>query len=337
VYFTLNVEQIPTLKQFFNATDIATIGLMVKTVQLPQYTINTETLNQYNRKRIIQKNITYSPIQIEFHDDGGDVTRNLWYNYYSYYYKDPSQQYGSRNPQNGSISPVSKPGFSYNSRDTYANERPVADWGFIGESYSQSNAGTSGAQSAGDESSGKPPFFRDITIYGMDRRKFAQYTLINPVIKDWRHDTYNYSEGAGTMTNTCTIEYETVKYYAGDIGKTPAAAVKGFADPAYYDKTPSSLSRPGSTRSVLGQGGLLDAGLGIVNDLSADNFNPLGAIQKAAATYNTFKGANLKSVVNEEANLAAKDILKNTLPAAIRQQQNGTSSGGFTFLRNVVK
>jgi hypothetical protein len=42
---------------------------------------------------------------------------------------------------------------------------------------------------------GKPPFFRDIRIYGMDQHKFAEYVLINPLITNWRHDQYNYSEG----------------------------------------------------------------------------------------------------------------------------------------------
>ena len=335
VYFNLNTAEIPTLKNIFSASDQASLGLLVKTIQLPNYTLDTETLNQYNRKRVIQKKINYLPVSMSFHDDGGDLSRNLWYNYYSYYYKDPNQQYGSAPNQNGSIGQVAnEPGFSYNSRDIYANNRPVNDWGFIGEGYSQSNAGGPGVGSGGDQSSGKPPFFRDITIYGMDQRKWASYVLINPLVKEWKHDQYNYSEGGGVMENNMTVEYETVKYYSGAIGGSrPDTNVKGFADPAHYDNIRSSLARPGSTRSVLGQGGLLDAGIGIVQDLQSGGVTGvIGAIQKAGTVYNTQRGSNQRAMVREEANAAVKSVIRNSIPGAVRQQQGGT--GGFTFPRS---
>jgi len=335
VYFNLNTAEVPTLRNIFSASEQAELGLLVKTIQLPNYTLDTEVLNQYNRKRIIQKKINYLPVSMSFHDDAGDLSRNLWYNYYSYYYKDANQQYLSPSNQNGSIGQVAnQPGFTYNSRDIYANNRPVNDWGYIGEGYSQGYAGGPSTGSGGDQTSGKPPFFSDITIYGMDQHKWVSYVLINPLVKEWKHDQYNYSEGGGVMENSMTVEYETVKYYSGAIGGSrPDTNIKGFADPAHYDNIRSSLARPGSTRSVLGQGGLLDAGIGIVRDLQSNNLNGvIGAVQKAGTAYNTFKGANIRSVVNEEANSAVKSVIRNSLPGAIRNQQNG--SGGFVFPRS---
>ena len=335
VYFNLNTAEVPTLRNIFSASEQAELGLLVKTIQLPNYTLDTEVLNQYNRKRIIQKKINYLPVSMSFHDDAGDLSRNLWYNYYSYYYKDANQQYLSPSNQNGSIGQVAnQPGFTYNSRDIYANNRPVNDWGYIGEGYSQGYAGGPSTGSGGDQTSGKPPFFSDITIYGMDQHKWVSYVLINPLVKEWKHDQYNYSEGGGVMENSMTVEYETVKYYSGAIGGSrPDTNIKGFADPAHYDNIRSSLARPGSTRSVLGQGGLLDAGIGIVRDLQSGNLTGvIGAVQKAGTAYNTFKGANIRSVVNEEANTAVKSVIRNSLPGAVRQQQNG--SGGFVFPRS---
>ena len=335
VYFNLNTAEVPTLRNIFSASEQAELGLLVKTIQLPNYTLDTEVLNQYNRKRIIQKKINYLPVSMTFHDDSGDLSRNLWYNYYSYYYKDANQQYLSPSNQNGSIGQVAnQPGFTYNSRDIYANNRPVNDWGYIGEGYSQGYAGGPSTGSGGDQTSGKPPFFSDITIYGMDQHKWVSYVLINPLVKEWKHDQYNYSEGGGVMENSMTVEYETVKYYSGAIGGSrPDTNVKGFADPAHYDNIRSSLARPGSTRSVLGQGGLLDAGIGIVRDLQSGNLTGvIGAVQKAGTAYNTFKGANIRSVVNEEANSAVKSVIRNSIPGAVRQQQAG--SGGFVFPRS---
>lgn len=334
-YFNINTSEVRPLQAVFSETEKSTIGLMVKTIELPKFKMDTEVLNQYNRKRLIQKKVNYDPVQVTFHDDGGDLTRKMWYNYYSYYYKDPNQQYGGTSNQNGSIGAIqSLPGFSYNSRDIYANDRPVNDWGFIGEGYDQSNSGSGGVGSGGDQSSGKPPFFKDITIYGMDQHKWVSYVLINPLIQSWSHDQYNYSEGSGVMQNTMSIQFETVKYYSGAIGAVrPDTNVRGFADPAYYDNIRSGISRPGSTSTVLGQGGLLDAGIGIVQDLQSGGVaGVIGAIQTAGTAYNTFKGADLRSIVNEEANLALKDILRNSIPAAVRQQPGG--DGGFVFPRS---
>jgi hypothetical protein len=318
VFFTINTQQIPKLRTalFAGNQDQSTIGLMVKSAQLPTYSMTVETLNQYNRKRLAQTKIEYNPVQIEFHDDGGDLIRNMWYNYYSYYYKDPSQAYDSPNNQNGQIAQIQSPaGFSYNSRDIYENSRTVNDWGYIGESYDE------GATSLlTGTPSGKPPFFRDIRIYGLYQKKWAEYILINPMITDWNHDTYDYSQGAGTMTNRCTIKYETVKYYSGAVGGVrPDTNVVGFADPAYYDTVPSALNRPGSTQSVLGQGGLLDAGIGIIEDLQSGGVAGLiGAAQKATASYYTFKDKNIRSIVNQEVIDTAKNVARTQLPGAVR-------------------
>ena len=316
VYFTINVVEIPALRNAFPSSDTATIGLMVKTAQLPSYQMSVETLNQYNRKRLAQTKIEYNPVQIEFHDDGSDLIRNMWYNYFKYYYKDPSQAYDNVTNQNGQMAAVigTPAGFSYNARDIYSQNRAVNDWGYIGEAYNDGYTRLDGT------SSGKPPFFKDIRIYGMNQRKFAEYILINPMITDWQHDTYDYSQGAGIMSHKMTVKYETVKYYTGAIGGVrPDTNVKGFADPAYYDTIPSALARPGSTQTVLGQGGLLDAGIGIVQDLESGGVGGLiGATQKALTAYNTFKNVNLKSVVNAEVNQAINSTIRGALPGILR-------------------
>ena len=61
------------------------VGLLAKQVDLPKFTVETETLNQYNKKTIIQKRINYNPISITFHDDMANATTNLWKSYYQYY------------------------------------------------------------------------------------------------------------------------------------------------------------------------------------------------------------------------------------------------------------
>jgi hypothetical protein len=317
VYFTINTAYIPSLRNSFSSNqEIATIGLMVKNIQLPNYNISVDTMNQYNRKRLVQTKIDYQPVQIEFHDDGGDLIRDLWYSYYSYYYKDPSQKYDNLAPNNGNLGPlVGTPNaFNYNARDIYDNTRTVNDWGYVGESYNDGKD----IYSVGRP--GKMPFFRDIRIFGMDQHKWASYVLINPMITEWQHDTYDYAQGNGTMSHRMTMRYETVKYGAGAIGDVrPDNNVVGFADPAYYDTVVSGITRPGQNATVLGQGGLLDTGIGIAEDLASGGVAGLvGAAQKALTAYDTYKGKDLASIANREVRDSAKTIAKAGLPAATR-------------------
>ena len=325
VQFTLNVEQIPALRdsKIFGPTQISTMSLAVKTVDLPKYNIDVATMNQYNRKRLVQTKINYEPVNITFHDDGGDNIREMWYQYYSYYYKDAAQQYISNAPvTNGTIGNVQtkQNGFPYNSRDIYEQNRVsnVNDWGFIGESIGD---GTS-------SESGKPPFFRDIQIIGFDQHKYARYILINPLITNWNHDTYDYSQGNGTMQHTMTIRYETVKYLNGGLGK-PDTNIR-WPDTAHYDNVPSPLARAGSTASIFGQGGLLSTGEGIMADLESGSVAGLiGAAQKAGAAYNTFKGKNLRSIVESEAVSLGKQAIGQYGPNATRSVINKADSWVF--------
>ena len=83
VYFNLNTN-IPAVANLISGGKSSVIGLMVKTAQLPSYQIDVDTMNQYNRKRLIQKKINYNPCQIVFNDDHSDLIRNMWYQYYQY-------------------------------------------------------------------------------------------------------------------------------------------------------------------------------------------------------------------------------------------------------------
>ena len=65
------------------------LGMIVKNVTLPKFSIDTKIHNAYNRKNIVQNKINYDPVNITFHDDQSDNVRQFWYDYYSYFYRDP--------------------------------------------------------------------------------------------------------------------------------------------------------------------------------------------------------------------------------------------------------
>jgi hypothetical protein len=298
-------------------------GLAVKSVKLPSYSFDTHTMNQYNRKRIVQTKIKYDPIDITFHDDNGGSSRdptaggairNMWYNYYTYYYKDASipvaSVSGRQAQQTGNGSTNSPNNTNYNTRNIYSQSiTGDTNWGYIGETP---DTPATNIQAGNGQT--KIPFFKNITIFGFNQHNYVAYTLINPIINRFAHDTYDYAQGNGTMSNVMTLDYETVKYFQGAIsGKEPSNIVAGFGLETNYDRVPSPITRPGSQASILGQGGLVDGVNGVINDLSGENTNVLGAIQKAGATYNTIKNMNLKQAIKSEVTTGITNALMNPL------------------------
>jgi hypothetical protein len=271
VYFNLNTN-IPAVANLISGGKSSTISMLVKTAQLPSYSIDVATMNQYNRKRLVQTKINYNPCQIVFNDDTSDLIRNMWYQYYQYYYSDPTYKYGNTPNQSGTLGEISTAlsGFSYNTNDTYSASRPVQHWGLSGQGYNNPSLQSLASSLLTGPASGQEPFFRDITIYGLSQKTYAQYTMINPLITDWQHDTYDYSQGNQVVTHTMSIRYENVKYYSGAIGgEQPSEQVTGFADPAHYDTNLSPIAVPGSNNTVMTQGTIRTTPQGDKQDLQA--------------------------------------------------------------------
>jgi len=305
VHFNLNVTELPGLKTAFGPEEQSQLSVLVKNITLPNYALDVDEFNQYNRKRLVHSKINYEPVTVEFHDDGADLVRSLWFKYFSYYYKDPSQPYGTvqGNANGVNNAPVGRS--DYNTRDVYSQTRAGSDWGYSAED----NTGTGN----------KPQFFKDITIYGFNQHDFVSYTLINPQITEMRHDQYDYSQGGEPMANSMTIKYETVKYGAGALNGQTGAPIPGFTDPAHYDKEPSSLSQAGSNSSILGQGGLLDAGVGVFEDLATGDV--LGAGKKIGRVYDIFN----------KGDVSTEGIKEELLGVVIREGLPTVASGDFNF------
>lgn len=303
VYFELNNDYIP-----FTVTmpEDKNFGLAVKTIQLPKYTFDVQTMNQYNRKRVVQTKIKYDPINITFHDDNNNLIRKLWYNYYSYYYKDATQKdvtSGATTSRSDTVNNSS----DLNHRNYYdPSITGNNDWGYIGETSKPQTP------AAGALGMSKAPFFRAINVYGFNQHNFVLYRLINPMIESFTHDTYDYSQGQGIMEHQMTLQYETVKYYEGALdGKKPGEKVKEFGSEAHYDRVLSPIARPGSQSSILGPGGLVDAAGGIMDDLESGNI--IGAIQKAGVAKNTFKNPqNILKIAKGEVIGGLAESLKGT-------------------------
>lgn len=329
VYFDINKYALAgrNIEKIFPST--TNYGLLVKSIDLPKYSMALTEMNQYNRKRYVQTKITYDPIRVTFHDDNANQIRQLWFNYFSYYYNDPNQPSTTVSNE--------KPGIAsaqLNKRNTYDPDITNSqNWGYIGETP-EANIDT------GFLGRPKSPFFNSIRVYGFNQHNWALYELVNPMIESFNHDNYNYYQTRDTMENQMTVRYETVKYYDGALnGKAPYEIVDGFGNPNEYDTTLSPLSTPGTNRNITGQGGLVDAVGGIVDDLANKNY--VGVLQTLARTGRTFKNgkqviAAAKSELISEAIGAVPSVVNRAFnfPAAGATSGAGQQIAGRTNALN---
>lgn len=286
VFFDLN----PELSQIKNTNRLAEHGMLVKSVELPKFAVNNRVLNEYNRPNIVQTKVSMEQVQIVFHDDQSNVIRDLWYDYYSYYYRDVDIGYMNNS---GLINPV------YFSPSKYAGgpRDQLNRFGFTPRAY---------------DSRGETQYIQAIRIYSLHQKKFSEYTLVNPCITSFRHGRHESAPGADSMDHTMTISYETVLYASGYITKN---TVKGFAD-LHYDKSPSPLTpQGGGTNSIMGPGGILDAASTIFQQGTAGTATGIGA-----AAFTLFKAVeknkniDLRNLAKTELIQAGKDILQGQNP-----------------------
>ena len=155
----------------------AELSYLVKSVELPKFTMETKDMNQYNRKTWVQNRIKYEPVTIKFHDDNINGLREFWRSYYTYYFTDGNYQ------QN-----------TYAMDDRYTDTN-APSWGL--------DSGTAG------------PFLSAIEIYSLHGGVSNLITLMNPVITSFNHDSHDYSQTQEFMEATMQIHYTGVTYSQG--------------------------------------------------------------------------------------------------------------------------
>lgn len=200
VYIELNValSQDPEEKTF---------SILVKSVELPKFSVETKNFNAYNRPNIVQTKIKYESITIKFHDDSNNIIRNLWQNYYQFYYQD-----SKLGVDNGA------PAQRYLFAHKYKQELPV-NFGYKpnGEFSEQAN------------------LINNIRIYSLHGGQYSLYVLVNPIITKFKHSSHDYEQST-LLEHEMTVDFETVLYSTGsDINE-----VKGFTEVG-YDKTQSPI------------------------------------------------------------------------------------------------
>lgn len=285
VYFDIN----PTLASNYmiDGETAISLGMMVKSADLPKYSIENKLYNAYNRPNLVQTKIKFDQINITFHDDSMNTVRNFWYDYYRYYFRD---------------SDSSEEGYHLNYK--YQGDPLGGKFGFSRKFESHAN------------------YLKSIRIYSLSRREYSEYILIKPIITAFKHSEHDYFNTASSNLNhTMTVAYENVLYREGDLLDN---SVTGFAM-LRYDRRPSPLNRLGTRKSIFGRRGLLDTAGSIIGDITQGNF--LSAIFKTATARQTFKGVNIgKAAVNEAKQIltvGATNVITGLITSQMRQTPPG--------------
>jgi hypothetical protein len=284
-YVRFEVNSTALKSKTFSNKHINEFGLLIKTTDLPKFTFDTQTYNQYNRKRIVYRMINYDAINMTFHDDNQGVVSALWAMYYGYYIKDRQN-----------------------------NAQAFTDTALIGTKDPRN------AYRYGLDSDKSEPLFKNVTIYTMGRRRFVGYTLVNPKIKMWQQGQMDYADASSPAESQMTLEYEAVQYSSGTVSE---GSPKGFAT-LHYDNSPSPLTvAGGGTGNLLGEGGVLDgleSVFGAIGDGTAFS-SPQGFLSTAIGAFNTYKG--VKGLSKESLKAEAINVLSS--PAGVTSIANTIS------------
>lgn len=225
-----------------------TISSLVRSAQMPGVSFKTEVMNEYNRKKIVNTGVEYEPVNMTVYDTVGNEWLILLMKYFSYHYMNPRNKNSSDSRDvAGSVS-----------REGGAEEINS----FFGrEGIFDSNA-------AGYNPNRTPNFFERIDYVLYHGNRGVQYSLINPVLTNFRASDIDYSDSGfkdfelGFQYESFTV-YDKVNFGLTDEDVDRFENAEGFTGPAFeqanlpiamnvFDDSGQNLTVDGLKLGVLG-------------------------------------------------------------------------------------
>lgn len=189
------------------------IGVLAKEIDRPGVNFETEVLNQYNKKRIIQKRVEYDPVSFTFHDTVDNRVLHMFQDYFKFYYGDPQN--------------VSALAWSWDQMSASMSQG-AAGWGFI--------------PPVGDTNHSY--FFSHIEFYYIYGGQYSRFDIANPKITKFRPSGMEYDESRGAEIDI-TFEYEGIVYMGNQMslaGQDGLLQEMGLAASSFYEPRTSSGS-----------------------------------------------------------------------------------------------
>lgn len=164
------------------------LTFVVKAMDRPSVEVQTETINQYNKKKVIHTGVKYNPINLTLYDTADGAAQNLWIEYARHYVADYNQSPDSFRDDilNETLSDAS-------GNDT--------GWGF-------QLPPSTGLQDGGINSQHFLDRVEVIQLWGNEYRRFV---LVNPRINNFNPDDLDY-ENSGVATIQLQLAFEAIHH-----------------------------------------------------------------------------------------------------------------------------
>ena len=239
-YVNFKLNQTPAtaayVRDYFNTAEWQQVAPLVKTVEMPAFKIESNVMNQYNRKRISQTKINFEPVKVVFHDVMDGKTLKFWEMYYRYYFQDGNEsgQNATTQPPSTSnkqsieqflsgINPAYNPNLANNMASIIKSFQTLTDTGadvpydtvgnkqdtvnIISPDLHNHQFGFNLAQVGNQRY-----LINSLEIYQVHAGRFNQVVLVNPRISAFTHDVLSYAESGKTLEITMVFEYEYAYY-----------------------------------------------------------------------------------------------------------------------------
>ena len=211
-FLRFNFNQNPDVRRFvekfLTENDKSIVSTMVKTVTMPSMSIDTETLNQYNKKRISQSRIDYNPISITMHDSVEGRTLRLWEMYYEYYFKDGDafEKLGESGGNTSTPSFLTAFFDALGGKDAPKRNQREYENDVIKDRFND-NYGYNLKRVGNNKY-----LIDSIEIFQVHGGKFSRTEIIRPRVTAFTHDTLDYEDSSGLVQMQFDFAYEGVVY-----------------------------------------------------------------------------------------------------------------------------
>jgi hypothetical protein len=170
--------------------------------------MDTEVLNQYNKKRISQTRLDFTPVTLTLHDTVEGRSLRMWEMYYEYYFRQglAPEKLGDGGGSEGRgffDILINGPGGN--------DERKLNREGEFGNDILKDRYNDNTGyyiQRVGNEKY----LINSLDIYQVHGGRFSKTTLVNPRISAFTHDTLDYEDASGLVQLQFEFLYESVVY-----------------------------------------------------------------------------------------------------------------------------
>jgi hypothetical protein len=322
-----------------------TISSLVKTADLPGVSFKTETLNAYNKKRIVNTGVDYQPVNMTVYDTVNNEWLTTVMKYFSYHYMNPrNEQQLDEIGTSRDMQPVNSSGRVYNRSGASASS--VSGSNFA----KRDNTSSFDSNSDGYNINNTAHFFERIDYILYHGQRAVQYSLMNPVLTEFKPGGIDYSD-SNAMEFNLSFQYEKFTIFnvtnfdmsADDLDRFENA--KGLEGPAFI-ATPDEVKPISRNLSILGNAGSLDRNrnrtqqVGPAQQASADSIEetPPAPIRTYGTPY-TYSGDSGITSREEIISNTIGRIFDNSITAAInggsvRDAALGTAIGGLGRIIN---